>query len=167
MGSAPVNGPAPALVTRLEGPAPEAQVARDMIRRAIPVTPLVLLVCALAWGLHGVISAGYAIVIVLANLALSAALLAWTARISLALMMFAALFGFLARLGLIFLAVYAIKDAGWVNFWALGITLIVAHLGLLFWEMRYVSLSLAYPGLKPTAKSSSSTSSTPLAAGRH
>ena len=32
----------------------------------------------------------------------------------------------------------------------LGLTLIVTHLGLLFWELRYVSASLAYPGLKPT-----------------
>jgi len=36
---------------------------------------------------------------------------------------------------------------------SLGITLIVAHLGLLFWEMRYVSLSLAHPGLKPGRRS--------------
>jgi len=33
------------------------------------------------------------------------------------------------------------------------LTLIVTHLGLLFWELRYVSGSLAYPGLKPTKKS--------------
>ena len=28
--------------------------------------------------------------------------------------------------------------------------MIVTHLGLLFWETRYVSASLAFPGLKPT-----------------
>ena len=28
-------------------------------------------------------------------------------------------------------------------------TLIVAHLALLLWETRYVSASLAFPGLKP------------------
>ena len=33
----------------------------------------------------------------------------------------------------------------------LGLTLIVTHLGLLIWETRHVSASLAYPGLKPTA----------------
>ena len=27
--------------------------------------------------------------------------------------------------------------------------LIVTHLGLLFWELRYVSGSMAFPGLKP------------------
>ena len=28
--------------------------------------------------------------------------------------------------------------------------MLVTHLGLLFWELRYVSASLAFPGLKPT-----------------
>ena len=36
------------------------------------------------------------------------------------------------------------------NMTALGICVLVTHLGLLFWELRYVSASLAFPGLKPT-----------------
>jgi hypothetical protein len=43
-----------------------------------------------------------------------------------------------------------VKDASWISLPALGSTIIVTHLGLLFWEMKYVALSLAYPGLKPT-----------------
>jgi hypothetical protein len=146
-----LNEPGNAFVatTRLEGPSPEAKVAWDMIRRGLPVAPLVLLLAAVVWGVDGAWSSAYAIGVVLANFALAAALLAAAARVSLAMVMAAAMFGFLIRLGLIFLAVYAVKDAGWMNFWALGVTLIVAHLGLLFWEMRYVSLSLAHPGLKP------------------
>ncbi|MEY4224878.1 MAG: hypothetical protein RIS33_1812, partial [Actinomycetota bacterium] len=31
----------------------------------------------------------------------------------------------------------------------LGFTIIVTHLGLLVWEMRYVAASLAFPALKP------------------
>jgi len=42
-----------------------------------------------------------------------------------------------------------VKDAAWVELWPLGLTLIVTHLGLLLWETRYVSASLAFPGLKP------------------
>lgn len=165
MGSAPLNEPGSAFTSTaaLEGPSPEAQIVRDMIRRALPVTPLALLVAALVWGADGAWSAAYAIVVVLANLALSAALLAGAARISLAMVMAAAMFGFLIRLGLIFVAVYAVKDASWMNFWALGVTLIVTHLGLLFWEMRYVSLSLAHPGLKPAQVRGASP---PLAASR-
>jgi hypothetical protein len=32
------------------------------------------------------------------------------------------------------------------------VTLLVTHLGLLFWELRYVSASLAFPALKPGHK---------------
>jgi hypothetical protein len=152
MGPEPVSDPAPTLVTRLDGPAPEAQVAKDMVRRSLPLIPLLLLADAIGWGIPGVCAGAYAIAIVLANLGLSALLLAWAARISLALVMAAAMFGFLIRLGLIFLAVMLVKDASWINLWALGMTLIVTHLGLLFWEMRYVSLSLAHPGLKPESR---------------
>ena len=61
----------------------------------------------------------------------------------------AVLFGYLIRLGLIFLAVFLVKDTGWISLPALGTTIIVTHLGLLIWEMKYVALSLAHPGLKP------------------
>jgi hypothetical protein len=88
------------------------------------------------------------------NFALSAFLIAATVRISLSLMMASVLFGFLIRLGVIFVAVWLVKDAGWMNMVALGVTIIVTHLGLLFWELKYVSASLAYPGLKPSATTS-------------
>ena len=60
------------------------------------------------------------------------------------------LFGYLMRLGVLFVAVYPVRHMGWVSVPALGTSLIVTHLGLLVWELRYVSMSLAYPGLKPT-----------------
>ena len=72
-----------------------------------------------------------------------------TGRIGAALMAGAALFGFLLRLGLIFVAVHAGADAPWVELVPLGLTLIVTHLVLLFWELRHVSDTLAFPGLKP------------------
>lgn len=152
-----------AFVTRLEGPAPEAQVARDMIRRALPAAPVLIGLSAAMWSIDGAISSAYGIAIVVANFALSAAMLAWTARISLALLMGAALFGFLLRLGLIFAAVLVVRDASWMHLPALGVTLVVTHLGLLFWEMRYVSISLAHPGLKPAARGSSRPTPAPAA----
>ena len=60
------------------------------------------------------------------------------------------MFGFLIRLGLIFIAVLVVKDARWIDMLPLGLTLIAAHLGILFWEMRYISGTLAHPGLKPS-----------------
>ncbi|MDQ3640994.1 MAG: ATP synthase subunit I [Actinomycetota bacterium] len=138
------------LFTADPGPAVEAQVAGDMARRILPVFPVLVLVAGLIWGADGAISAALAVVLVLGNLALSAALLGWAARISLALLMAAALGGFILRLVLLTAVVYAVKDQGWVDIVALGITLAVTHVGLLVWETRHVSASLAYPGLKPT-----------------
>ena len=90
----------------------------------------------------------------LVNFALAAGIVAVTAKISLRMMMASILFGYIVRLGLIFLAVYLVKDAGWISLPALGATIIFTHLGLLVWELKYVAMSLAYPGLKPKPSSS-------------
>lgn len=137
------------MTMRLEGPSPAAQVALDIVKRGVIIAPLLIVGGAAIWGTDGAASVAYGLGLILANFALAAALIAWSSRISLALVMGAVLFGFLIRLGLIFVAVWLVKDADWVNFVALGVTIIVSHLGLLFWEMRYVSASLAFPGLKP------------------
>jgi hypothetical protein len=138
------------LTARLEGPSPAAQVAFDIVKRGLFISPVLVLGGAAIWGTDGAASVAYGLAIVLANFALAAALIAWSSRISLALLMATTLFGFLIRLALIFVAVWLVQDASWVNFVALGLTIIVSHLGLLFWEMRYVSASLAFPGLKPS-----------------
>ena len=64
------------------GPAVEKAVAFDMVKRSLPFIPLVLLVANVLSGWNGTWSAGYAIVLVLANFVLSALLLSWGARIS-------------------------------------------------------------------------------------
>lgn len=140
---------APVLATRLDGPAVERDIALDIVKRALPVVPAVVAFGAIGWGVDGALSAGYGLALVVANFVLAASLLAWSARISLALMMGTALFGYLARLGVIFLAVQAIGGAGWREPLPLGLTIVASHLGLLVWELRYVSASLAFPGLKP------------------
>ena len=134
---------------RIEGPSPALAVAVDLAKRSLWVTPILVFGSAAIWGIEGVYSTLYGLVIVVANFLLAAYLLAVTGRINAALMAGAALFGFLLRLGLIFVAVMAVRDAWWVSLVPLGLTLIVAHLGLLFWEMRYISGTLAFPGLKP------------------
>ena len=135
--------------TALDGPPVEQEVAHDMIRRALPAVPVVLALAGAGWGLDGAASAAFAVAVVCANFALAAALLAWAARVSLGLLMTAALVGYLLRLGLVSAAVLLVRNQPWVELWPLGLTLVVTHLGLLFWETRYVSASLAFPGLKP------------------
>jgi len=157
-----MNDIAFSMTAPLPGPAPEVAVSNDMIKRGLVVAPLLIAVCGLIWGVNGASSSAYAIAIVLVNFAMAAGIVAVTAKISLRMMMASILFGYLVRLGLIFLAVYLVKDAGWISLPALGATIIFTHLGLLVWELKYVAMSLAYPGLKPKP-SSSNTVSNPAA----
>jgi hypothetical protein len=145
------------------GQAPEVTVSRDIIRRGLIIAPLIMVIAGVIWGLTGAWSAGLGLALVLMNFGLAAALISWAAPISLALMMGVTLFGFLLRLGLISLAVFLVRDVSWVSLPALGITIIVTHLGLLFWEMRFIAASLAFPGLRPNAQEypSSSAAETP------
>lgn len=132
------------------GPPVERELARDLVKRGLAVAPVLALAFTLGWGWAGLASTAYASAIVLVNFVLAAALLSWAARISLGLLMGVALFGFVLRAALVALAVLAVAGAGWVARMPLGITLVVTHLGLLLWETRYVSASLAFPGLKPS-----------------
>lgn len=129
--------------------APEAEVARDLLRRMVWVAPLFVVAATLGWGLDGTLSALFALALVAANFAAAAALMGWGARTSPNALLVAVMGGYVVRLGAVVLALWAVQDLGWVEMVPLGITLVATHLGLLVWESRYVSLSLAYPGLKP------------------
>lgn len=144
-----MSTPGSAYVTRLDGPAPEAQIARHLAGLARWLGPVLIIVSWFIWGIDGALSSAYAVALVVVNFLVAAWLMSTTARISLALMAGAAAFGYLFRLGLITIAVLAVRNMSWVNLVPLGLTIIVTHLGLLVWELRYVSMSLAYPGLKP------------------
>lgn len=137
------------LTTRDTGPAPEAEIIRDLVRRGLYATPVALLVGFIGWRLDGLVSVAIALALVLVNFAAAASLQAWAARISYGLVAGVAMFGFLIRLALISAVVLLIGDQPWVAPVPLGLTLVVGHLGLLFWESRFVSASLAFPGLKP------------------
>ncbi|MDQ3679143.1 MAG: ATP synthase subunit I [Actinomycetota bacterium] len=139
-------------VSATDAPPVERQVAMDMIRRAVPVAPVIVAAAALVWGFDGGLSAAYGLAIVLANFALAAVLLSWAGSRSVALLMGVALFGYLLRLALVAGAVLAVKDLAWVELFPLSLTILVTHLGLLFWEATKVSASLTFPGLKPERK---------------
>lgn len=136
---------------RLEGPSPAMAVAVDIVRRSVWVIPVAVIVSAAFWGLDGVFSTLYGLGIVVVNFLLAGWLLQVGGRIGAAAMGAAAMFGFLLRLGLIMVAVLAVRNQPWVELVPLGLTIIVTHLGLLFWELRHISSALAFPGLKPKA----------------
>jgi len=137
------------LLQRVDAPDVERQLAFDMARRGVLVAPVLIAGATAVWGVHGGMSAAFAVGLALANLILAAVLVSWAARISLLAMAAVALGGYLLRLVLLTAAVFAIRHQGWVSWIPLALTLLVTHLGLLLWETRYVSASLAFPGLKP------------------
>ena len=89
---------APSVLTSRDlGPAPERQVARDILKNGLFALPVALLIGFIGWGTSGLASVGFAAGLILANFWLAAILLGWAARISLGLLMGVSLFGFLIR----------------------------------------------------------------------
>jgi hypothetical protein len=144
--AADLNAPVP------DAPPVERELAFDMARRGLKAAPVIVLASALIWGGDGAWSALVAVGLVLVNLVLAAVSLSWAARRSLNLLMAVAFAGFAVRMGLITAVLLVVRDRPWIDLVALGVTILVTHLGLLFWELRYVSASLAYPALKPGHK---------------
>lgn len=129
-------------------PETEPGIAGDLARRGLLIAPAVVLVAWLARGSDGGASAGFALGLVMVNFLLAAHSLSWAARISPGAYLGTALGGYVVRLAIITAAVLSIRDLGWVDLPTVGFTLVVAHLGLLTWELRHVSLTFAAPGLK-------------------
>jgi len=138
-----------AVTTPVIGPATEQAIARDLAKRGLWVAPLFLAIGALWGGWHGFASAGVGIALVCINFLAAAALMTVAARISLALLMASVLGGYIVRLAAITGVIIALRHQSWFHRGAFGLTVLVTHLGLLIWETRYISASLAYPGLKP------------------
>lgn len=127
----------------------EREIAGDMAKRSLYVIPLLVLIGGIFWGTDGMLSVLYASALVVLNFLLSARVLSWAARISPGAFMFATLFGYVLRLGIITVAILAVIHMSWVAIVPMVLTLALLHLGLLAAETRYVSGSLAYPGLRP------------------
>jgi hypothetical protein len=134
-----------------EAPEVERELAFDMLKRGVWFAPAVLVLSGAIWGIEGLASGAVAIGLVVVNLLLAAAGLSWAAKRSLNTIMAMALGGFAVRMGLVCAVLFAVRDASWIDLTALGIAVLATHLGLLVWELRYVSASLAFPGLKPAA----------------
>jgi len=129
--------------------APERELARDMVRRGIVGGPVLIGVCTGVWGFDGLWSSAFALGLILFNFWLAASLITWSVRISPAVLMAGVMSGYIIRLGILTGAYLLVRDGGWFEAMPFIITLIAAHLVLLVWETRHVSMSLAYPGLKP------------------
>lgn len=127
----------------------EREVARDLLRRGALAAPFAVVGAALVWGGRGAASVAVALAVVLANFALAAGLAAWAGRRSVTWVAAVALAGFPLRMAVAAVVVLRASRVDWVEPTVLGVGLVAAHLALLAWEARHVSLSLAFPALSP------------------
>ncbi len=130
----------------------ESRIARDIARHAAMIAPFVVLVTGIAWGWGGALGSALAFALVVVNFLVLAAAIGWAARIAPETVMVVALGGYLLSLGLFVAVSVGVKHISSVDFPVYAFTLIGAYLGLLFWELRSISLSLASPGLRPAQK---------------
>jgi len=98
-------------VPGVAAPNVETDLATDMVKRAIPLAPAIVLVAALFGGSKGAWSALLAVTVVVANFLLAAASLSWAARTSPVALMAMALGGFLVRMMLVTAVVLAVRHA--------------------------------------------------------
>ena len=133
--------------------APEVSIARDLARRALLVSPTFLVLGVVLDGVGGIISSGLALALVALNFFLGAQIISRAIAVSLNALYGAVLFGYLIRLGMMAFAVLIVRNAEWFATVPFAITLLITHLGLLIWETKHVSASLAFPGVMPSKPS--------------
>jgi hypothetical protein len=134
-------------------PLVEREVALDIVRRGLLVAPVVVLAAGLVRGWDGAASAAIALGIVLVNFLAAAAIMTRAAKSGPTAIGAAALGGYVLRLAVILVALVLLRHQPWIDLPTLGFVIVGTHLGLLVWEMKYVSLTLAAPGLKPARPS--------------
>jgi hypothetical protein len=134
-------------------PLVEREVALDIVKHGLMIAPVVVLAAGLIRGWDGASSAAIALGIVLVNFLAAAAIMSRAAKSGPTAIGAAALGGYVVRLAVILVALVLLRHQPWIDLPTLGIVIVGTHLGLLVWEMKYVSLTLAAPGLKPARPS--------------
>ena len=127
----------------------ELSIAGDLARKALYIAPAAAVGVGVWRGWDAAWAVLAALAIVCVNFAGSAALMRWGARRAPELLMGVVLGSFIGRLAVVTAVGVGVKELDVVDWPVFCIALVVAHLGLLAWETRAVSLTLAYPGLKP------------------
>lgn len=129
---------------------PERALVLDLTRLGLIVGPIFMALCAVFWGWYGLASSVFALVLVIGNLALGAAIIEHAVKISLNFLLGAVLGGFLIRLILLALIVLPVRHLSWFTAVPFAISLVGGHLVLLAWESQRVSTTLSSPEAAPT-----------------
>ena len=129
-------------------PAVEREVGLDLARRAALIAPVVLAAAYVWRGIDGLLGAAIALALVAANFIAGALSLQWAGRRGPTALATVAVGGFLVRMAVVLGVIVLVQDT--VDLACLLGVLVVSHVGLLIWETKHLSISLAAPGLKPT-----------------
>jgi len=127
----------------------EGEIARDLTRRALIATPVVLLVAGLAQGWPGVFGAALGLVVVGANFLLLARLMATGAKAGAQATAFAAMLSYAVLIIVITLMAVALRAISPDSLASFVLTVALVHLALLFLELPKLGLTPGAPGLKP------------------
>ena len=115
-------------------PPVELNLVRSLVRRALLVGPVAVALFGLFRGLEGALAAAIGVVLVSGYYLVSGALMSWLARVSLGAYHAGALFGFVARLGLMVATMLVVATLFDVDRTALGLSVIATYMVLLVWE---------------------------------
>ncbi len=135
-------------------PAVERDIGFDLARRAAIVSPAVLVVGFLVAGTEGLAGAAIALAVVACNFVAGALSLAWATKRGPGVLGAVALGGFVVRMAVVVGVLLLVQNSSAVNFAVFAVVLLASHLGLLAWETRSLSITLAAPGLRPALPTS-------------
>lgn len=131
-------------------PAVEREIALDIARRGAIIAPVIILIAGALRGWNGLISASIAVAIVIANFLVAAAIMTRAAHSGPAAIGGAAFGSYVFRVAVIVIALIALRHRSFIDLTTLGLVIVGTHTGLLFYEMKFLSITLAAPGLRPT-----------------
>jgi hypothetical protein len=129
--------------------AAEREIAHDIVRRGLLVAPVIILVLGLVRGWAGALGAAIALAVVCVNFLASAWVIDRLAKLGPNALFAGVMLGWIMRMAVVVGVLFVCKQSDAIDFPVLGFTIFGTHLGLLFWEAKHVSLTLAAPGLKP------------------
>ena len=135
-------------------PQVEREIGLDLVRRGLIIAPVIIAACAAIKGWHGVTSSAIAVGIVALNFGVAALIMTRVSHSGPTGIAIGACVGYLIRLGIVLAALIMLHHQSWIDLPMFGIVLVATHLGLLFWEMKYLSITLGAPALKPAPLSS-------------
>lgn len=129
--------------------APEREVAHDLFRHAALLTPVALVLGGVFAGWAGVLGALLGMAVVAGNFVMLARLMSALGKEHAGGVAAGAMVAYLTMLIVITVLALVVRELSFVDLGAFVLTIGVAHLVLLVWEVPRVGLTLGAPGLKP------------------